>query len=216
MSEDVADRLRSLAREYSQGRLSLEVYRQKRTRLLDSLQSPQSAAVRPSPSAPTVPNAPLAPSWVGWVGLFILGVMVVGALCSVLLGDRFREQPDRGRAMNESRHVGQAGSDRIFALVAPLLKDPNWTEARIAAVNAALLEEGTRRIAAERQTEWFQRFVQEVRQRLEEQRALRADGGSSLEALAVTIGIDLNAPRVPPHPPAGKSARTERSPQLRE
>jgi hypothetical protein len=202
MSEDIAARLRSLAREYSQGRLSLQAYRQVRGLLLDSLtSSPQSNVPPTSPSLPPVSKAPAARrSWVGWIGLFLFCVIVIGALYGAF-GDRLHEQPDRGHGMSQSRLAAdRARSDRIFHLVAPMLNDPDWTEARIAAVNAALLEEGARRIAAQRGTEWFQRFTREVQRRLDEQRALgvdrRGQERGSLAALAVTIGIAPKAARI--------------------
>lgn len=206
MSEDVAGRLRSLAKEYSQGRLSLEVYRQVRAPLLDSLAARPQAAVSQTPAPSAELRTPRAGrSSVGWIGLLILAVLVIGALSRGLFRDRSRNEPDRVRAMSDSRRATATSSDRIFRLVAPLLDDPDWTEARIAAVNAALLEEGSRRIAAEHGTDWFQRFEQEVQRRLEEeQSALGADRAvperSSLAALAATIG--LNAPHEPPRPPA--------------
>jgi hypothetical protein len=135
--------------------------------------------------------------WVLWLGLLILGVLAAGALLSWLTRDRANDSRDRGQTTQESRHGDAASSARIFRLVAPLLNDPDWTEARIAALNVALLEEGSRRIAAQRRTEWFQRFAREVRRRLEAQKALESDRAaaerSSLAALAVTIGLDLSA-----------------------
>lgn len=197
INEDIAHRLRSLAKEYSQGHLSLEGYRRVRAPLLDSLAvSQRSPAAQKLPPPSTVSRAWDTNSRVVWFGLLILCALVAGALSGWLFRDRANDW--RERTQKDNRHADSASAERIFRLVVPLLNDPDWTEARIAAVNVALLEEGSRHIAAQRRTEWFQRFAEEVRHRLEEQKALKADRAaperSSLAALAVTIGLDLNSP----------------------
>jgi hypothetical protein len=110
---------------------------------------------------------------------------------------------DRTVALEDRRVPGRrhpelaAASDRIQSLVVPLLNDPDWDDARVATVNEALLEEGPRRIAARQQTQWFQRFAAEVRRHLKQHQS------STLDALAVTIGLDpeaLDAPLRTPRP----------------
>ncbi len=215
-SEDLADRLRFLATEYSQGRLTLEAYRKVRSRLLDSLTgSSEPPAPNKLPVPPAAPQAPhLLPAWLLGLGLAVLGTLVVAAYSSRLFRDRNHERyraqaTSRGQTVSDSPHTASPGSGRIFELVSPLLDDPVWTEARIAAVNAALLEEGPRRIAAQRRTQWFRRFAQEVQRRLEEQQALEAGRAvperSSLAALAETIGLDVESANRSPKHTVGRS-----------
>ena len=256
MSEDVAVGLRSLANDYSHGRVDFAAYRRSRTALLDSLiavapvgsqleaatatpsAAPSAAplASMPSPLAPTSsPSAsnppPLAstrprlvatpsdasppavsagrirspwrPSRAHWIGAVALLSL------ALLLGALMFHHSDTG-APRDAR-ASTTSPDRIFDLISPLMSDPDWSDAHVAAVNAALLEEGSRQIALRQQTAWFQRFATEVRRRLGEQRALGADhlapAKNSLAALAVTIGLDPGAPELPLRPPiAGSSA----------
>jgi hypothetical protein len=137
----------------------------------------------------------------GVIGVGVVGAIVVAVLAHRLFAGQARGEPDQEPALGEAAQL-PADSGRIFALVAPLLNDPDWTDARIASVNAGLLEEGSRRIAAARRFEWFQRFAAQVRVHLEDQRVQRHNSAaperSSLSALAVTIGLDLNALDEPP------------------
>jgi hypothetical protein len=232
MSEEVADRLRSLVKDYQNGRLTFPEYRRLRTSLLDSLDrqpgtvgaevitQPRSPAAAPPPpdDVGTVRRLPrlerrkyVTLSRSQWIGALAVGLMIaiLGAVLILNRGGRERA------GVPESR--GPVSSDRIYAVIAPLLNSPDWGEARIAAVNASLLEEGARQITARQQTEWFQRFAAEVRRRLENQRAAGAEElvpeKSSLAALAVTIGLDLNDLDAPLMPPArGGSGSTSRLP----
>jgi hypothetical protein len=220
MSEDVAARLRSLAKDYSHGRVDFEAYRRTRTALLDSLisktldESRSEALSLPLSSSdalpPAVPEGHAAAPWrrsrAHWIGAVAL------LLIALVVGDlliRGRSEPDAGRET-------KVASDRIFELVSPLMTDPDWSDAHVTAVNAALLEEGSRQIALRQQTVWFQRFAAEVRRRLGEQSALRRDGlapeKSSLAALAVTIGLDPMAPQAPLRPPIRGSSAAESPP----
>ena len=214
MSEAAADRLRCLVKDYQQGRLSFPEYRRLRTALLDSLgREPGEEGVaaeliaevitQPRPPAapsPVVTSKPAASPRSRWVGALVLGLVVVVTIGAILVLER--GTPESSGVPVPGSPVG---SDRIYDVIEPLMNNPDWGEARIAAVNASLLEEGARQIAARQQTEWFQRFAAEVRRRLESQRAAGAEGlvpdKSSLAALAVTIGLnldDLDAPLTPP------------------
>lgn len=223
MSEEVADRLRSLVKDYQHGRLSFPEYRRLRTALLDSLDrepgvevvaaeviaevitQPRSPAPAPLGDVATARRAPspderkfAALSRSQWLGALVLG-LIVATLGAILVVNR------GGHERSRVPESGTVSTDRIYEVIEPLMNNPDWGEARIAAVNASLLEEGARQIAARQQTEWFQRFAAEVRRRLESQRAAGAEGlvpdKSSLAALAVTIGLnldDLDAPLTPP------------------
>ncbi|HEX5462154.1 MAG TPA: formylglycine-generating enzyme family protein [Steroidobacteraceae bacterium] len=88
-------------------------------------------------------------------------------------------------------------TDPIRALLQPLLESPDWSDARLLALNEALLEAGRPRIEAVRDTEWFDTVLDSVRSRLLQQQALAGTpltpDRSPLAALAVTLGIDLTA-----------------------
>jgi formylglycine-generating enzyme required for sulfatase activity len=107
------------------------------------------------------------------------------------------------------------GLNRILDLVSPFVDRDDWSDGRLATLNAALLELGGVQIAAATRDARFQRFIDELRARLKEQQALAparltADN-SPLAALAVTVGIDLNSPDAALHvaplpgPPAPES-----------
>jgi formylglycine-generating enzyme required for sulfatase activity len=90
-----------------------------------------------------------------------------------------------------------AQTDPIRALLEPLLESPDWSDARLLALNESLLEAGRARIDAVRDTEWFDAVIDSVRSRLLQQQALAnaplTPDRSPLAALAVTLGIDLSA-----------------------
>ena len=94
-----------------------------------------------------------------------------------------------------SEQPGQ--TDPIRALLQPLLESPDWSDARLLALNEALLEAGRPRIEAVRDTDWFDAVLDSVRSRLLQQQALAGapltPDRSPLAALAVTLGIDLAA-----------------------
>lgn len=263
MSEDVAGRLRELARDHSEGRLTLEAYRRLRAPLLDSVSStpvgaeelndvtrpralplPARAAPatpasaphsRPERAAPTgheerlpnpqpvsrtgfagtsessraVTSEPSGPAsrgrsrliWAIPVALIVIAGTAFGGwvvwnkwLAGEGSGHRSEVTADTRQA-----HQSQATqADPVHVLIQPLLDRDDWSDARVAAVNAGLLETGSVRIAAAASTEWFQAFVDAVRRRLQEQQALGATpltpDKSPLAALAVTIGLDLSSP----------------------
>jgi len=103
-----------------------------------------------------------------------------------------------------------AEQDRIHSLLAEFSDHGDWGDGHLAALNTDLLELGGARIAEAASESWFQHFVEEVRQRLKEQQALASTAltadNSPLAALAVTVGLDLNAPDAAIHiaalPPA--------------
>jgi hypothetical protein len=213
MSDDVAGRLRALARDCFEGRLTLAAYRRLRAPLLDSLVAheaatddadaitqPRVVAVRTEQSA----AAPLRRRSRGGQragGMAIAAVVIIGLIVGGWLASK--KLPLVGgmgwastsQAAPEATHI-----DGVHALVQPLLESTDWSDARIAAVNTGLLEAGRARIAADARSEWFERFAAAVRRRLKEEQAL---GGASspdrtpLAALAVTIGVDLKSPDSP-------------------
>ena len=86
----------------------------------------------------------------------------------------------------------------VYDAVVPFLAANEWSDRRVANLNAALLELPARQIAENSRTDWFLDLVDEVRRRLKEQQALSphplTPEKSPLAALAVTIGIDLQKP----------------------
>ncbi len=111
----------------------------------------------------------------------------------------------------------QAGSDQVLDLVETFSERGDWSDGRLASVNAALLELGGAQIAAVGRDARFQRFVDELRVHLKEQQALApaplTAANSLLAALAVTVGIDLSSPDSALHltalPPPPESDRVE-------
>lgn len=130
----------------------------------------------------------------------------------------------RTLASSSATTAGSAGmrsdrlTDPVRALLQPLLEHPDWSDARLVALNEALLEAGQPRIDAVRDTDWFDAFVQSVRSRLREQQALAGapltPDSSPLAALAVTLGIDLAIPAGTAHVPPGHAARDSREPGI--
>jgi formylglycine-generating enzyme required for sulfatase activity len=178
----------------------------------------------PSPSrAPTSPQAP-TPSPVaehpettppggkldsariaGYVTLAVLLTVVIG----FFIWRRQSQQPGPppvAASPGTPTSKGQ-GIDAIQALLAPLIENPDWSNARLLTLNEALVEAGQAQIDGARNADWFQAFVESVRSRLREQQALAGapltPASSPLAALAVTLGIDLAAPDQPPQVAAG-------------
>lgn len=105
--------------------------------------------------------------------------------------------PSAAGPVSTQTSAGQQ-TNPIQALLEPLLENPDWSNARLVALNEALLETGQAQIDAARDTDWFEAFVESVRSRLREQQALAGapltPESSPLAALAVTLGIDLATP----------------------
>jgi hypothetical protein len=214
MSDDVAGRLRALAQDCFEGRLTLAAYRRLRAPLLDSLveheavtddadaiTQPRVVAVRTESSA-AIPPRRRTRGARKTGGMAIAAVVIVGLIVGVWLAwNKFSFVSGLGWVSSTSQAVPEATPlDGIHALVQPLLESADWSDDRIAAVNTGLLEAGRARVAADARTEWFERFAVAVRRRVKEEQAL---GGASspdkspLAALAVTIGVDLESPDRP-------------------
>ena len=207
MSADLAARLRMLAQDHHEGRLTLPEYRKLRAPLLDSLElrpsSPvdDDAVTRPrtaamaaaSPAASSTGTAPKASS--NRALALVLAAVGVVAVVGIWWWSS-HGLPGGGVAPTST------GASRVSAsveeVVRPFIDRNDWSDASVDGVNASLLELGHQPLAAAASEQWFQRFVDEVRRRFKEQQALStapltADN-SPLAALAVTVGLDLNAP----------------------
>ena len=223
MSNDLAARLRMLAQDHHEGRLTLPEYRKLRAPLLDSLElrpsSPvdDDAVTRPrtaamaatSPAASSAGTAPKASS--NRTLALVLAAVGVVAVVGIWWWSS-HGLPGGGIATTVT------GASRVSAsieeVVRPFIDRNDWSDASVNGLNASLLELGHQPLGAAASEQWFQRFVDEVRRRFKEQQALStapltADN-SPLAALAVTVGLDLNAPDAAIHiepaepvPPAG-------------
>ena len=257
MSADTADRLRALARDHLEGRSSLQAYRRQRAQLLDGLIAPAAGAsaagtspdttqprtaaqvseatqpraaigrATPERSEPPPPPAAGKEARSGRVMAYT-GLVLILTLAAAFFIWR---QHSRGSGSPAAAAPARGGqTDPLQALLEPLLQTPDWSDARLVALNQALLEVGQARLDAARSTDWFDAFVESVRSRLLQQQALAGTPltaeNSPLAALAVTLGIDLAAPAqttpYPAHsqPPAAaampqKSAeQTRRAPEV--
>ena len=249
MSADVAARLRQLAHDHHDGRLDLATYRSLRAPLLESLvpnggvalavlENTQPRAV-PKPAAPVTsgPESKQGPKGTVAIVAVVVVLVVVGAGLWALRGGRLLgggaggSDGRAGSGTDSATEAGAAGSSgstataeglrRILDLVGPFIDRGDWSDARLATLNAALLEVGGVQIAAAAHEARFQRFIDELRARLKEQQALASArltvDNSPLAALAVTVGIDLNSPDsalhiapLPAPPPPEGAAEGER------
>lgn len=220
MSADIVDRLRALTRDRLKGRLSVEAYRQLRAELLDGLVAPSAtpildntlpreptrleATTQPRAAKPSsVANAPKpvnrAARYGPWrlAALVALGLLLTAAIVWVIEHHRSTAVAPRTAApARNAQDIAGGRTDPLRPLLQPLLEDPHWSEARLVAVNEALLQAGPARIAAERQYAWFDAVVDAVRSRLSQQQALASapltPATSPLAALASTLGIRVS------------------------
>lgn len=228
MSTDVADTLRALARDHLDGRSSRETYRRLRAQLLDGLIAPAAGAspdaTQPRAAAPlaevtqpraaspraTVERCEAPPGdepksrRVSVTGFAALGLLLTTAVVYLAWRHHSRGPASSPASVPTSSETSTAGTDQadpVRALLEPLLQNPDWSDARVLALNEALLEAGQSRLDAARNTDWFDVFVASVRSRLRRQQALAGapltPDSSPLAALAVTLGIDLSAPAQP-------------------
>jgi formylglycine-generating enzyme required for sulfatase activity len=221
MSADLAARLRQLAQDYHDGRLDMAAYRSLRAPLLESLvmnggvtlavlDNTQPRAVPKPATQVTNGQEPKRSPKVAIVIVGLALVLVGGGLWALRGGQFLGGGSGRGggRTADGSAVDGAAGAtgstataeglNRILDLVGPFIDRGDWSDGRLATLNAALLEVGGVQIAGAAHEAGFQRFIEELRARFKEQQALAqapltADN-SPLAALAVTVGIDLNSP----------------------
>lgn len=215
MSSDLAARLRALAQDYGEGKLSLATYRKLRAPLIDSLElqgtirSDDDEITRPrvvprpaDAAASAEPEAPKSKR----------GLIVTIAVLGVALAAGAGVWLSRSGGGDEVSSTAENAPppDAVAALVHSFQEGGDWSEAHIASFDAALRSLGPQRIARASTEPAFRQFVEDVRRRFKEQQALAAAPltreSSSLAALAVTVGLDLNSPDsaihiAPPEPP---------------
>lgn len=232
MSADIAERLRSLARDYHDGRIDFAAYRSLRAPLLDSLALPGTSSPMLEVTQPRAPvwqsEAITRPGKPGFAATrsttasgrhpaldvreaarrpgtlsrtlmrvsVVIAAMVLIAIAMVSLWQTSGDETSPSAAAHEDASAAQVAHLREELSAFSVHGD--WSDARLATLNASLLEYGSQNIAVIARDAQFQRFVDELRRRLKEQQALAATAltvdNSPIAALAVTVGIDLNSP----------------------
>ena len=205
MSADLAARLRALAKDHHAGKLNLATYRQLRAPLLDSLElhvssidemavtQPRSLGRAAATRPPTVSSAPKAPARSTKLPRILFALVPVLVIASGAWWYMQHSAPEEEVAAGYD-----APASPVREVVEPFVQRGDWSDARVAALNVALLELGERQIGAVAVEPWFKRFVDDLRKRFKEQQALvqtpLTAKSSPLAALAVTVGLDLNSP----------------------
>jgi formylglycine-generating enzyme required for sulfatase activity len=210
LSADLAARLRVLAQDYGEGKLSLATYRRLRAPLIDSLElhgrssGDDDAITRPravqraaEPAAPAERETPPAPKRNFPTLIVVLGVAIAATVAVWL-----------SRSGDGASSVPSAQENAVETLVRAFEEGGDWSDSRIAAFNAALNSLGPQRLGEAASEPAFRRFVEEVRRRFKEQQALAGAPltreSSALAALAETLGLDLDSPdaaiRIAPAP----------------
>ena len=251
MSAEVAARLRSLAQDHHDGRLDLAAYRALRAPLLDSLArnglmaaaaeitQPRDTARQAQRDAITRPGRPRVVAPVPGdsasadgplvssrrlrqlaIAIAVAIIVVAGVGLSMWIGRKSPQSDPTGAVATTNTGVQ--------ALLQEFVAGGDWSDARIASLNAALLELGGGQIGAAAHNDRFLGFVDELRRRLKEQQALSPTrltvDNSPLAALAVTVGLDLNSPDAalhisplpapPPAPEAKVAAADHAAPRV--
>ncbi len=225
MTADIGDSLRALVRDHLEGRLSRQAYRRRRAQLLDGLPActdttrPRAVTEFEITTQPRTvlaqlnadPPAPRARNKAGRGPIAALTVLVLALAVAVVLlvwSEIEASAPQRAPAAASGAASSRKSADPIRALLQPLRQDTHWSDARLLAINAALLRIGPARIAAARNRDWFNAVVDRVRTRLRQRQALAAapltPRTSPLAALARTLGIPLASPEASA-PAASKS-----------
>ena len=178
--------------------------------------APKAAPPRPVAPATTQPSAPEAqpPAPKGGGKSFI----VVALVAVVVLGAAgfFFMRPAAGPAGAAAEPVDTTSES--YVAITDFLAMDDWGDEQIANFNTrwATLPDDLRTAALDQP--WYQNFVERVRSRVKEQRALTATAESAgtvegpLAALANSVGIDISAPdriATPPVTSAHATAREE-------
>lgn len=234
MSASAATRLRQLATQYHGGELDLASYRRMRAELLDRLAGAEveydessttlpgraraaTPATAPVPAAaPAEPRATrpapvekpaAAPRKGGGAIYLVLGLVAVAAAG----GYFFFMRPTAPAVPAESAPPADTTSESYLAINDFLAAD-DWSDDQLANFNTrwATLPDDERAAAVDQS--WYQAFVERVRSRVKERRALTATADrpgtvdGPLSALASSVGIDISSPDTIIIPPARRPA----------
>ena len=227
MTADIGESLRALVRDHLEGRLSLEAYRRRRAQLLDGLPAcgrasldttrprevtefeittqPRTVLARINADPPEPEPRVRDKEGRGRIAaLAALALALAIAVALLVRSEIEARAPQHAPAAASGAASSRKSADPIRALLQPLRQDSHWSDARVLAINAALIRMGPARIAAARNSDWFNGVVDRVRNRLRQQQALAAapltPRTSPLAALAKTLGIPLASPEA--HAPA--------------
>ena len=213
MSASAATRLRQLATQYHGGEIDLPSYRRMRAELLDRLAGAEAefdessttlpqrsrAAPAPAPAAPRAPQSAPAPAPAprksGSAIYILLGLVIVAGAA----GYFFFLRPAAPAATVEAAPPADTSSESYLAINDFLAAD-DWSDDQIANFNTrwATLPDDERAAALDQS--WYQGFVERVRSRVKERRALTATADrpgaveGPLSALASSVGIDISSP----------------------
>ncbi len=158
-------------------------------------------APRPQPAAATAaaPEAPGARSGMGtYIVVALIALLGFGAVWFFYL----RPSP----AANDGLSVQAGTESESYSAIHDFLDADDWSDEQIANFNTrwATLPDDLRASALDQP--WYQNFVERVRSRVKEQRALTATADSAgtvegpLASLASSVGIDISAPDRPVAP----------------
>jgi formylglycine-generating enzyme required for sulfatase activity len=245
MSASASTRLRQLATQYHGGELDLQSYRRMRAELLDRLTGadadvdeagttlpqrvrpaaipaaaplPPAPAERPAPQAPPVPQAAREAPRTGSSTIYIVVavVAVIGAAAWFLY-----LRPASPQAAGEIAATVDTTSESYLAINDFLAAD-DWSDDQIANFNTrwATLPDGERAAALEQP--WYREFVERVRSRVKERRALTATAErpgtveGPLSSLAGSVGIDISSPDTVIVPPVRRPVVTDDGAEKRD
>jgi formylglycine-generating enzyme required for sulfatase activity len=180
-------------------------------------QAPPPAAQAPRPQ-PAVAAAAATPARKGGMGTYIVLALIALLGFGAVWFFYMRPAP----VANDAWSV-QAGTDtESYSAIHDFLDADDWSDEQIANFNTrwATLPDDMRASALDQP--WYQNFVERVRSRVKEQRALTATAESAgtvegpLASLASTVGIDISSPDKPVAPRivevAGEDSADEKEP----
>jgi len=182
--------------------------------------APVAQAPRPPPAAAPAP-APVVPPKAaaskGGVGTYIVVALIALLGFGAVWFFYLRPSP----VANDGMSV-QAGTEtESYSAIHDFLDADDWSDEQIANFNTrwATLPDDMRSAALDQP--WYQNFVERVRSRVKEQRALTATAESAgtvegpLASLASIVGIDISSPDAPVVPPRIVEAASDDAPDAK-
>jgi hypothetical protein len=179
---------------------------------LDPTVRPRGASPPRGAAAPKSPGPPARMGPGRIAALAALGLLVAAGVVLLILRQQRSPPPAPPpvAAAASATMSPAAGPDPIHTILQPLLDDNDWSDSSVLALNEALRKFDPARIAADRNSDWFNTAIEIVRFRLKQQQALTGaplnPDTSPIAALAKTLGVDLPAPVGPPAGPKSSAA----------